>query len=145
MKILNGKTKWEDNQVDSEVIDLCDAINSLPGIFTTESCCGHGKTFFKIFFKVHGSMEGLFFLVRSADCRYWRYGHLWNISLDVGDLMTNNVLPVCFLLSSREVGRKAYAQAQDLIRNMNLHLNHKAFINHYNLDLSKFKTSIVRK
>ena len=38
--------------MDPESVALCDAINSVPGLFTTESCCGHGKHPFKIFFKV---------------------------------------------------------------------------------------------
>ena len=29
--------------MDKECIDLCTAINGLPGIETYESCCGHGK------------------------------------------------------------------------------------------------------
>ena len=34
--------------MDPEVMALCDALNQLPGIETTQSCCGHGKQSFKI-------------------------------------------------------------------------------------------------
>ena len=38
------------NVMDKEVIDLCKALNKLPGISTVESCCGHEKHPFRIFF-----------------------------------------------------------------------------------------------
>lgn len=38
------------NIMDKEVIPLCDALNKLHGISTVESCCGHGKHPFRIFF-----------------------------------------------------------------------------------------------
>ncbi len=39
------------NDIDPEVIDLCRALNSLPGIATVESCCGHGERPFQVYFK----------------------------------------------------------------------------------------------
>lgn len=39
-----------DDHMDGECIELCDALNDLPGIATFESCCGHGKAPFRIFF-----------------------------------------------------------------------------------------------
>jgi len=39
--------------VDPECVALCEAINLYePDIFTVESCCGHGKTPYHIYFKV---------------------------------------------------------------------------------------------
>lgn len=38
--------------MDSEVVKLCDALNSLPGVETVESCCGHDRDPFQIWFKV---------------------------------------------------------------------------------------------
>jgi len=74
-------------EMDPEVLDLCNALNALPGISTTESCCGHGKEKFSIFFQTYGrsQKEGLFFLARCIDRRYWKYGHLWDATLVVGD------------------------------------------------------------
>jgi len=36
--------------IDPEVVELCDAINSLEGITTYESCSGHGRKRMSIFF-----------------------------------------------------------------------------------------------
>ena len=37
--------------MDIECIPLCDAINKLPGLRTTDSCCGHNKKPFNIWFE----------------------------------------------------------------------------------------------
>ena len=31
-------------RMDKEILSLCDAINDIPGVKTTSSCCGHGGT-----------------------------------------------------------------------------------------------------
>ncbi len=38
--------------IDPEVVKLCDALNSLPGVETFESCCGHGRTPFHVWVMV---------------------------------------------------------------------------------------------
>jgi len=38
------------NSIDKEVVPLCTALNKIPGVQTLESCCGHGKGNFRIFF-----------------------------------------------------------------------------------------------
>lgn len=38
------------DDIDPESIALCDALNSLPGIRTCSSCCGHGKRSHRVFF-----------------------------------------------------------------------------------------------
>jgi hypothetical protein len=130
-----------DGFMDDECIELCNAMNALPGIETTESCCGHAgfASPFRIWFKVkEGEQAGLFFLTRCVDRRYWKYGYLWKIELSVGDIF-DGTLPITFLLSSGSiVGEDAYAQAHDLVENMNYHLNHENFIKEYNLDIKKF-------
>ena len=37
--------------VDAECVALCNALNRLPGVRTTESCCGHGKSEYHVFFR----------------------------------------------------------------------------------------------
>jgi len=129
-----------DGGMDNEVIFLCNTMNSLPGIETSESCCGHGKTPFHIWFKVKATSEGLFFLTRCVDRRYWEYGHIWGIELSVGDDYKNNYLPVIYLLHSGDVvGKESYKQARSLVDNMNLHINHPAFLEYYELELEYFK------
>ena len=36
--------------MDPECIALCDTLNLMPGIVTSESCCGHGRDKFRIWF-----------------------------------------------------------------------------------------------
>ena len=131
----------ERNKMDDEVRDLCDAMNALPGIKTTNSCCGHGAGQFSIFFEVTAE-TGLFFLTRCVDRRYWKYGYLWGIELSVGDRYEpekGRPRPVAYHLHSGPiVGEDAYAQAQDLVRNMNHHLNHKKFMEAFDLDVNEF-------
>ena len=40
-----------DDAMDSECIALCDAINAVPGLCTTSSCCGHGRRPFRVSFQ----------------------------------------------------------------------------------------------
>lgn len=154
MKKLDFEYSYE-GKMDNEVLELCNAMNSLPGIYTIESCCGHGNDAFRIWFKVESkTQEGLFFLVRCTDRRYWEYGNLWKIELSVGDMFYNeknpslvpygtfdlpNELPIIFMLHSGIVmGEDAYKQAKSLVENMNYHINHKNFMVGYNLNIKNF-------
>jgi|SRR5579862_6344814 len=48
--------------IDKECVAICQAMNFLPGLSTIESCCGHGKTPYWIFFRLdEESSEGLMF------------------------------------------------------------------------------------
>ncbi len=40
--------------IDAEIVDLCAALNLLPGIETISSCCGHGKDPIDIWFRAEG-------------------------------------------------------------------------------------------
>ena len=125
-------------RMDPEVLDLVNAMNALPGIETTESCCGHGCSSLDVWFKVTVP-EGLFFLTRCVDRRYWKYGYLWKIELTVGDLFEDNYLPVAYNLHSGPiVGEDAYKQAQSLVENMNYHLNHENFMKGFELNIEDF-------
>ncbi len=127
--------KKYDGKMDEEVIDLCNIMNELSGIETVDSCCGHGKDSFQIFFKVKNKMEGLFILTRSVDRRYWKYGYLWKIELSCGDYWDGETLPISYCLHSGNItGEKAYNQANDLIENIKYHLQHENFIKEYKLN-----------
>ena len=136
---FNKKFEYDDG-MDKEVIDLCNVMNALPGIETTDSCCGHSASPFNIFFNVTSSDDkGLFFLTRCVDRRYWKYGYLWNIELSVGD-QYDTIFPITYLLNSGPiVGEDAYEQAKDLIENMNHHLNITAFMKYFDLDTGEFE------
>jgi hypothetical protein len=138
MREFNKRDNY-DEHMDKEVIDLCNVMNSLPGIKTSESCSGHGKTPLNIFFKVT-DLEGLFFLMRCIDRRYWKYGNIWKVDISVGDTFNGSYLPIIYLLSSnKSKGEEAYKQSQSLIENLNYYLNHKNFLEYYNINLDKFE------
>lgn len=149
-------------KMDREVVALCDAMNACPGIKTFESCSGHGKLPFMVFFYAT-EVDGLFFLTRCADRRYWKYGHRWTIHLSVGDdtarangrrhrrmgidpARPGDILPTVYCLKSigwdgrrmhTTMGDKACDQAADLVRNMLFHLT-SGFMEFYDLDIGKF-------
>lgn len=147
---LKSSVKY-DGRMDKDVIELCDAINALPSLHTTESCSGHGKRPFQIWIRCDGkSMQGLFFLTRCVDRRYFQHG--WGIYLEVSDVFKDGILPTNFVLGSTNSwsnekikGKKAYSQAKDLVKNMNHHLNHENFMKGYNLNIDEFGTEIVNE
>ena len=140
---FNNKTKYDDN-MDTECIPLCNALNCLPGVDTISSCCGHGIDPFSIYFKCDSKLS-LRFLGRCIDRRYWQYGANWRIELDNSDVNYN--YPVFNMRSigywGKElrftVGNDACVQANDFIKNMEIHLNHEAYIKAFIKDLSRFK------
>lgn len=93
-----------DERMDKECISLCDAINAIPGLVTTESCCGHGGDKFRIFFNVHviGNLSILLFHTYFRHC-----GCYWDCTAESYDIDR----PVSFQLKSRDVGEKAYYEA----------------------------------
>jgi hypothetical protein len=96
--------------LDPEVLDLCMALNKIPGVETTGSCCGHGKYPYWIWFKVTDySLRGLALLGRSVN---WNYGFIggsrWRVVLD-----PNDIDPEAFLLEGPK-GEQAYEDAKIL-------------------------------
>lgn len=72
--------------MDTECIDLCVALNSLPGIETVNSCCGHGKQPYWIWFDVDYSQRGLLTLSRLTSINYYpRISRKWKIFVDHRD------------------------------------------------------------
>lgn len=93
--------------LDPECRALCEAMNALPGIQTVESCCGHGKGPFRIWFTA-SSLKALPRLVYyTVPCHV---GFLWRcgVTTDCG------MSPVLFLLESVEVGDVAYKEAGEI-------------------------------
>jgi hypothetical protein len=142
MKLAFSRVFRLPQDIDPEVIDLCNAINALPGLTTLESCCGHGTepfTVYATFDSPTATQAGLFFLAWCMDRRYWPFGHLWTLKLEVSDTPIDGVLPTRLLITSGSVrGPEAYAQANDLVLNMHHVLNIPAFINEFGLDLDEF-------
>ena len=96
-----------DEFMDKECIKLCDAINLIPGIKTIESCCGHGKGPYRIFFKAE-SLDALPDILYCIDgCHTGEYG--WKV--DVGTDCCKS--PATFCIEG-PVGESAY-KAADVI------------------------------
>jgi hypothetical protein len=61
------KHTWKPpKDLDAECLELCRAMNSIPRLETTESCCGHGKSSYTIFFETR-SMKALAVVCYAAD------------------------------------------------------------------------------
>lgn len=93
--------------MDNECTKLCEAMNGLPGIQTIESCCGHGKDPYRIWFTV----EGLEFL---PDLLYWFDGcHCgcagWRVFVKTDCAKS----PACFVVEG-PVGEQAYVDADKI-------------------------------
>jgi hypothetical protein len=96
--------------MDKQCIPLCDALNSIPGFMTYESCCGHGKKDFRIWF-TSVKIKGLYVIARMLDRRYYNYQE-WSCRTDGSD---NPDLSPTFLLSSGKLrGSKAYFQSRKM-------------------------------
>ena len=139
-----------------EVEQLIDIISKLPGVEVT----GHilDKSFDQIKSKWSGPLiflhideseqEGLFFLTRVLDKRYFQHGHLWRIELSVGDLnYVNGDRPINYQIFRPLVGFESeetlLKEYRDLISNMSYHFHHNNFMESYRLDRSKFLNSRI--
>ena len=81
--------------MDNERISLCDALNSLPGVNTFESCCGHLKSQYRIWF----FCEDIDTLSRLGRCVERNYSDgRWEILVDSTDTSPRGV----FWLRSKE-------------------------------------------
>lgn len=73
--------------MDAPCIELCELLNCLPGLKTYESCCGHCKCPYQVFFRCD-SLDTLTRLGRAVDRRY--SDGKWEIVLDSGDAHPKN-------------------------------------------------------
>lgn len=81
-----------DDRMDTECIKVCDALNALPGITTSESCCGHGTGPFLVFFIAHGEIQEILMpIVRAIESSGW----------DLDAYFSNGSEVVMFCLESR--------------------------------------------
>ena len=97
-------------RMDPECVRVCDAMNLIEGIETTESCCGHGDTPFRIWFDVK-DIRALYPIVRSIDPRYsGRWMERWSCEVVSTDIPNNAVV---FALRG-EVGSDTYDEANHI-------------------------------
>ena len=83
-------------EVDKECVDLCNTLNRLPGLYTFECYCGHGKWPYSIFFHCN-NIKTLSRLGRALSRNY--SDGRWEIVLDSTDTSPMGV----FWLRSREI------------------------------------------
>lgn len=120
MKKLSNKLNYHES-MDVECIDICDALNSMKGIMTNESCCGHNREPFRVWFSCQ-SLEPLKFIQSCIDKRYWIHGEEWSIRLSISD--TKPFLN--FVLESKSKDLKTIVdQVESMIDILNYFLNHK--------------------
>lgn len=112
-----------DGYMDPQCIPLCDALNWVEGIETTDSCCGHGKNAFCIWFTVK-NLKSLIVVGRVFDRRY---GGLQNWICVLDNTDTPDQLPIFRIDSTLNKGPKAYKDANIIANNINGHLSDIAF------------------
>ena len=97
-------------KMDIECILLCDAINKLPRIQTTESCCGHGKEEFRVWFTVEELkyLPPLLYYFDGCHCDF--YGWEVLVTTDCG------MSPVTFSIRGPVAAYKEANQIASLIK-----------------------------
>lgn len=126
-------------------------IDSLPGVTVDSHLFKHsfnemrsGWLHSLIFLHIDQSEpEGLFFLTRCLDRRYWVYGNQWEIKLSVGDVIyENGDRPITYIISldiSDKSESDLVEQCESLIENMSYHFHHDAFMSGFNMNRDKYK------
>ena len=104
-------------ELDEEVVELCKAMNKVPGIKTTESCCGHGKDYFRIFFTVD-SIETLNHFMWAGCYRWWNWRNGFRIQIYDGDVNRDSGI-LKLQLESYKIGEPAYKEAYEMAKGMN--------------------------
>lgn len=89
-----------DEFMDKECVELCDALNSLEGVETFESCCGHFRKKYRIYFKL-SSWYSLSLLARAFDIRY--SSGKWRIAIGSTDTPSPIIGTTVFMLESAVV------------------------------------------
>jgi hypothetical protein len=136
-EILNrtGNGHFGDEWMDKECVDLCDTLNSMKGIETVESCCGHNDRPYRIFFKCY-DLSALRFLQSCIDGRYWGYGDEWRITTYISDIGPEQLT---FILESKPHKlTEIMIQVEDMIRAINHYLNHEGRFEFLGLDYNNF-------
>ena len=89
------------------------------------------------------TQEGLFFLTRCLDRRYWEYGNKWRIELEVGDVEhLNGDRPINYNLfrpfQEGDNEQIIIDECISLFDNMMYHFNHDNFMTHYNMNKEEY-------
>lgn len=97
-----------DGNMDTECVALCDALNSLPGVGTFESCCGHGQRPYSVWLKTTDPYS-LAVLARAVDRRYLHSQQMWSLTLETCEVEGGPMF--CVRLSSE----RPYEDGSDML------------------------------
>ena len=92
--------------MDGECLALCQAINSIDGLETIQSCCGHGEKPFRIWFRCK-DLNCLPKLLYFIDRCHVSLGKSWKCFATTDCAMS----PVIFVLESSIIGEVANQEA----------------------------------
>ncbi len=101
-----------DDYMDPECVALCDAINRVPGVCTNESCCGHGRGTFRVFFQ-STDLRTLAILLYYVDSCHM--GFRWDCTVHTDCAMR----PASYYIQSEAKGKVAYEQANTIAEKIN--------------------------
>lgn len=119
------------NDIDQQCIYLCNALNSIPHVSTVESCCGHGKESFDIWFNCYKNRQ-LLPIARSISRNYSGITDEWSLLVAYSDLPER---PIFFQLSSNGVkGERAYKESKMIADNILEHMNNAAFVEGFDIE-----------
>jgi hypothetical protein len=100
-----------DGKMDTECLQLCDAMNLVPGIETVLSCCGHGEHPYRIWFVAESidALSELLMWFHHLNCGY----DGWNVIAE----------PDCFgcsvlFMVQGPIGEEAYKQADEIAKHI---------------------------
>ena len=130
---------------------LTETLNALPGIKVTGDNLSNSFDKMKsrwvgcciFFYSDEKDAEGLFFLTRCLDKRYWEFGNLWRIEIDCGDqIHSNGDRPITYNIYRPFIGVETEVEIDNeissLIKNMDYHFHHDNFMSGYNMDRTKY-------
>ena len=134
-----------------EYKNLLMALQALPGVHVTSTVLDKSFDRIKkgwngvlIFLHIEEcTQEGLFFLTRCMDRRYWEHGNKWRIELEVGDNEhLNGDRPINYNLfrpfQEGDNEQIIIDECKSLIDNMMHHFNHDSFMTHFNMDRKEY-------
>ncbi|MBR4404932.1 MAG: hypothetical protein IKW84_08990 [Bacteroidaceae bacterium] len=102
-----------DGFMDKECIEVCNALNKLPGVETTESCCGHCKNPYRIWFKSVNTYS-LGVIARAFDRRYSGTNIVFSIKVETNDAGD------CPMYSFMIESKSAYSNESEMKEDINV-------------------------
>jgi len=139
-----------------EYKDLLMTIEALPGVHVTSTILDKTLGLYPhegihsewngilIFLHIEEcTQEGLFFLTRCMDRRYWKYGNKWRIELEVGDTeYPNGDRPITYMifrpLQEGDTEQNIIEECLSLIHNMNGHFDRDTFMTRFNMKREEY-------